>query len=98
MLSVQIQPFFQADCSILELYILVCMRRLEVKEQDSYNFNSVMKGAPQMLFIMLVQLWEFFLTYCVNHAFQSTKVYMIHSRHRITILGMYAYGWVSNFA
>lgn len=31
------------DCSILELYILVCMKRLEVKEQNSYNFNSVMK-------------------------------------------------------
>ncbi|ESR61572.1 Origin of replication complex subunit 4 [Citrus sinensis] len=33
----------KADCSILELYILVCMKRLEVKEQNSYNFNSVMK-------------------------------------------------------
>ncbi|GKB92817.1 origin of replication complex subunit 4 [Tanacetum coccineum] len=31
------------DCSILELYIMVCMKRLEVKEQESYNFNSVMK-------------------------------------------------------
>ncbi|XP_048229394.1 origin of replication complex subunit 4 isoform X2 [Ricinus communis] len=31
------------DCSILELYLLVCMKRLEVKEQSSYNFNSVMK-------------------------------------------------------
>ncbi|KNA06135.1 hypothetical protein SOVF_183890 isoform B [Spinacia oleracea] len=31
------------DCSVLELYILVCMKRLEVKEQNSYNFNSVMK-------------------------------------------------------
>ncbi|KAF5727729.1 origin recognition complex subunit 4 isoform X2 [Tripterygium wilfordii] len=31
------------DCSILELYILVCMKRLEVKEQNSYNFNTVMK-------------------------------------------------------
>lgn len=31
------------DCSILELYVLVCMKRLEVKEQSSYNFNSVMK-------------------------------------------------------
>ncbi|KAG6511410.1 hypothetical protein ZIOFF_029478 [Zingiber officinale] len=29
--------------SILELYILVCMNRLECKEQNSYNFNSVMK-------------------------------------------------------
>ncbi|KAJ4709831.1 Origin of replication complex subunit 4 [Melia azedarach] len=31
------------DCSVLELYILVCMKRLEVKEQTSYNFISVMK-------------------------------------------------------
>jgi hypothetical protein len=33
-----------ADLSILELYILVCMNRLEDKEQNSYNFNSIMKG------------------------------------------------------
>ncbi|PRQ40250.1 putative origin recognition complex subunit 4, P-loop containing nucleoside triphosphate hydrolase [Rosa chinensis] len=31
------------DCSILELYILVCMKRLEVKEHNSYNFTTVMK-------------------------------------------------------
>ncbi|KAL2904760.1 Origin of replication complex subunit 4 [Bienertia sinuspersici] len=31
------------DCSILELYILVCMKRLEMREQVSYNFNSIMK-------------------------------------------------------
>ncbi|KAL0761174.1 hypothetical protein Bca101_077324 [Brassica carinata] len=39
------QPKLEAvrDCSILELYLLVCMRRLEVKEQSSYNFISVMK-------------------------------------------------------
>ncbi|WMV28306.1 hypothetical protein MTR67_021691 [Solanum verrucosum] len=30
-------------CSILELYILVCLRRLEGKEQETTNFNSVMK-------------------------------------------------------
>ncbi|XP_052180125.1 origin of replication complex subunit 4 isoform X2 [Diospyros lotus] len=43
--SIQRQPKLESlkDCSVLELYILVCMRRLEVKEQDSYNFNSVMK-------------------------------------------------------
>lgn len=29
-------------CSVLELYILACMKRLEDKEQNSYNFNSVM--------------------------------------------------------
>ncbi|OVA14231.1 Glycosyltransferase AER61 [Macleaya cordata] len=45
-LSIQRQPkldSLQADCSLLELYILVCMKRLEVKKQNSYNFNSVMK-------------------------------------------------------
>lgn len=42
--SLQRQPKMEClkDCSVLELYILVCMKRLEVKEQDSYNFNSVM--------------------------------------------------------
>ncbi|KAF9602447.1 hypothetical protein IFM89_027576 [Coptis chinensis] len=29
-------------CSVLELYILACMKRLEDKEQNSNNFNSVM--------------------------------------------------------
>ncbi|OIT27064.1 PREDICTED: origin of replication complex subunit 4-like [Nicotiana attenuata] len=43
--SIQRQPKLEAlkDCSILELYILVCLRRLEVKEQETTNFNSVMK-------------------------------------------------------
>ncbi|PSR91112.1 Origin of replication complex subunit like [Actinidia chinensis var. chinensis] len=43
--SIQRQPKLEGlkDCSILELYMLVCMWRLEVREQDSYNFNSVMK-------------------------------------------------------
>ncbi|KAJ6891042.1 origin recognition complex subunit 4 family protein [Populus alba x Populus x berolinensis] len=36
------------DCSILELSILVFMKRLEVKEQNSYNFNSVMKEYKSM--------------------------------------------------
>lgn len=42
--STQRQPKSECikDCSILELYLLVCMKRLEVKEQNSYNFNSVM--------------------------------------------------------
>lgn len=31
------------DCSILELFILVCMKRLEARELNSYNFNSIMK-------------------------------------------------------
>ncbi|KAL3636028.1 origin recognition complex subunit 4 [Castilleja foliolosa] len=44
--SVQRQPKMEAlkDCSILELYILVCMKRLEVKELDLCNFNSIMKA------------------------------------------------------
>ncbi|XP_078439736.1 origin recognition complex subunit 4 [Wolffia australiana] len=31
------------NTSILELYLLVCMCRLEVKEQSSYNFITIMK-------------------------------------------------------
>ncbi|XP_077243985.1 origin recognition complex subunit 4 [Tasmannia lanceolata] len=44
-LCIQRQPKLESlqDASILELYILVCMNRLEVKEQNSYNFNSIMK-------------------------------------------------------
>ncbi|KAF4350975.1 hypothetical protein F8388_021682 [Cannabis sativa] len=43
--TMQRQPKLECikDCSILELYILVCMRRMEIKEQNSYNFNSIMK-------------------------------------------------------
>ncbi|KAL9260725.1 Origin of replication complex subunit 4-like protein [Drosera capensis] len=39
------QPKFEylKDCSHLELYLLVCMKRLEVKEKATYNFNSVME-------------------------------------------------------
>eukprot|EP00268_Persea_americana_P065703 TRINITY_DN8820_c0_g1_i14.p1 TRINITY_DN8820_c0_g1~~TRINITY_DN8820_c0_g1_i14.p1 ORF type:complete len:119 (-),score=0.85 TRINITY_DN8820_c0_g1_i14:346-702(-) len=33
----------QAGASILELYLLVCMNRLELREQSSYNFNTIMK-------------------------------------------------------
>ncbi|KAK8639057.1 hypothetical protein V6N13_137457 [Hibiscus sabdariffa] len=42
--SNQRQPKLECirDCSILELYMLVCMKRLEVKEHNSYNFFSVM--------------------------------------------------------
>lgn len=31
------------DCSILEFFILVCMKSIEAREQNSYNFNSIMK-------------------------------------------------------
>ncbi|GMN38674.1 hypothetical protein TIFTF001_007903 [Ficus carica] len=43
--NIQRQPKLECikDSSILELYILVCMKRLEIKEQSSYNFNSIMK-------------------------------------------------------
>lgn len=58
--------FFLADCSILELYILVCMKRLEVKEQNSYNFNSVMKGA------LLLFLWLFCWNFARRQAFFKT--------------------------
>ncbi|KAJ7943073.1 Origin of replication complex subunit 4 [Quillaja saponaria] len=36
------------NCSVLELYILVCLKRLEVKEQTPCNFNSVMKEYQNM--------------------------------------------------
>ncbi|MED6196724.1 origin recognition complex subunit 4 [Stylosanthes scabra] len=43
--SIYRQPKLEClrNCSILELYILVCMKRLEVKEKSFCNFNSVMK-------------------------------------------------------
>ncbi|KAK1351285.1 Origin of replication complex subunit 4 [Heracleum sosnowskyi] len=43
--GVQRQPKLEClkDCSVLELYILVCMMRLELREQESYNFNTIMK-------------------------------------------------------
>ncbi|KAL6845422.1 hypothetical protein ACP4OV_024917 [Aristida adscensionis] len=43
--SMQRQPKMDSlqDISILELYILVCMHRLEDKEQSSYNFITIMK-------------------------------------------------------
>lgn len=43
--SMQRQPKMDSlqDLSILELYILVCMNRLEDKEQSSYNFTTIMK-------------------------------------------------------
>ncbi|XP_062152187.1 origin of replication complex subunit 4 isoform X2 [Alnus glutinosa] len=43
--NIQRQPKLECikDCSVLELYVLVCMRRLEVKEKNSYNFITVMK-------------------------------------------------------
>ncbi|KAL2559747.1 origin recognition complex subunit 4 [Forsythia ovata] len=43
--TIQRQPKLEAlkDCSVLELYILVCMKRLEAKEQELRNFNSIMK-------------------------------------------------------
>ncbi|GAB4829871.1 origin recognition complex subunit 4 [Ancistrocladus abbreviatus] len=36
------------DCSLLELYLLVCMKRLEAKEQNVYNFNSIMEESNEI--------------------------------------------------
>ncbi|RHN82344.1 putative origin recognition complex subunit 4, P-loop containing nucleoside triphosphate hydrolase [Medicago truncatula] len=44
--NIQRQPKLEClktDCSVLELYILVSMKRLEVKEKSLCNFNAVMK-------------------------------------------------------
>eukprot|EP01018_Ginkgo_biloba_P025556 Gb_26568 [translate_table: standard] len=45
MSSIQRQPKLESlrDASVLELYLLVSMKRLEGKDYESYNFNSVMK-------------------------------------------------------
>ncbi|KAG6757709.1 hypothetical protein POTOM_038031 [Populus tomentosa] len=56
------------DCSILELSILVFMKRLEVKEQNSYNFNSVMKGQLSHLRTMEFTSDEFFQGNCSSFA------------------------------
>eukprot|EP00268_Persea_americana_P065707 TRINITY_DN8820_c0_g1_i4.p1 TRINITY_DN8820_c0_g1~~TRINITY_DN8820_c0_g1_i4.p1 ORF type:complete len:423 (-),score=35.58 TRINITY_DN8820_c0_g1_i4:379-1647(-) len=44
-LGIQRQPKLESllGASILELYLLVCMNRLELREQSSYNFNTIMK-------------------------------------------------------
>lgn len=43
--NIQRQPKLEClkNCSVLELYILVSMKRLEVKEKSLCNFNAVMK-------------------------------------------------------
>ncbi|XP_057838913.2 origin of replication complex subunit 4 isoform X1 [Cryptomeria japonica] len=43
--SIQRQPKLETlrDASVLELYLLVSMKRLESKDCDSYNFNAIMK-------------------------------------------------------
>lgn len=38
------QIFYETGVSVLELYLLVCMKRLEGKELESYNFNAVFRG------------------------------------------------------
>ncbi|GMH25990.1 hypothetical protein Nepgr_027833 [Nepenthes gracilis] len=45
LLSMQRQPKLEClkNCSFLELYILVCMKRIETREPNTYNFNSVME-------------------------------------------------------
>ncbi|KAI3501420.1 hypothetical protein L1887_29288 [Cichorium endivia] len=45
LLTIQRQPKLDClkGCSVLEFFIMVCMRRLEIKEKESYNFNSIMK-------------------------------------------------------
>ncbi|KAK6146828.1 hypothetical protein DH2020_020697 [Rehmannia glutinosa] len=71
--SIQRQPKMEAlkgvcilskdlDCSILELYILVCMKRLEVKELELCNFNSIMKGALYFYFYFFL-----FCYFCPSH-------------------------------
>ncbi|KAF4355123.1 hypothetical protein G4B88_004335 [Cannabis sativa] len=59
--TMQRQPKLECikDCSILELYILVCMRRMEIKEQNSYNFNSIMKANYYWFFRLYLHVYEY---------------------------------------
>uniref|UniRef100_A0A804NF43 Origin of replication complex subunit 4 n=1 Tax=Zea mays TaxID=4577 RepID=A0A804NF43_MAIZE len=56
--SMQRQPKMDSlqDLSILELYILVCMHRLESKEQTSYNFTSIMKDPYKTPIRLLINM------------------------------------------
>lgn len=39
----------RAGLSVLELYLLIAMKRLEEKERDKYNFQTVFAGGPPVL-------------------------------------------------
>ena len=82
----------QAGASILELYLLVCMNRLELREQSSYNFNTIMKGGMFSLDIVLcstnmgyrARLLELILSFM-----QNTKAFMIAIKHRTAMRKMF---------
>jgi hypothetical protein len=40
--------------SVLELYLLVAMHRLEGKDRDVYNFNTIFKGQFQSVSMLLL--------------------------------------------
>lgn len=88
----------QADCSILELYILVCVKRLEVKEQSLCNFNSVMKGNICCVFISLFLLHysltclPYFAEYkSIHDSFQTSDYYARNVCLRVCALALMIY-------
>lgn len=59
-------PYFpRTGLSVLELYLLVCMKRLESKEQETYNFTIVFQG--NILSIILS-------TYCLAQAYEMRNL------------------------
>lgn len=67
------------------------MKRLEVKENNSYNFTTVMKGEfSDSCFLFAIIMLS--LT-CLAYMRQSTKAYMIRSRHLTIMQRMCAYGY-----
>jgi hypothetical protein len=84
--------YFLADCSILELSILVCMKRLEVKEQNSYNFSSVMKGHISHLVLLLHLIIMFFIFGRVQkHAWIVPDIWLL--RTKFLLMDLYKYRW-----
>lgn len=71
--------------------MLVCMKRLETKEQNSYNFNSVMKGQLNMFSLVLsfcfISIMLIFLYVSACTFWQNTKPYMTPIRHLIIMHG-----------
>lgn len=70
-----------ADCSVLELYILVSMKRLEVKELELCNFNAIMKGVLKFWAVCLYcVLWNSSLTIVIHCRVQKHTWYLPNIR------------------
>uniref|UniRef100_A0A804NF39 Origin of replication complex subunit 4 n=1 Tax=Zea mays TaxID=4577 RepID=A0A804NF39_MAIZE len=83
--SMQRQPKMDSlqDLSILELYILVCMHRLESKEQTSYNFTSIMKDPYKTPIRLLINMQAPFVLGWRNQALEYRPVKLLISSREL---------------